>query len=493
MKKITSVLLSLIMIISLFTINSNASSSDEKITLTSWIINENLVQDAFNKCEIPEKNKESKLYIEKIDILNNTINIVGEINSSRFSLIGKLYKSRKSDQGIYVADVKDEFNNFKIHLLELNFNSNQKAVFNKQIIEEPIFTLYMSDNNGNIILTEDKLSKVIDNNRLKIETMASSRIDSFWFIDLLKPIKSIVIKSSEVQQMIELRANEKNNNTFINNKSISNSIVSSELLNKINYNSVLLDDIISNVEAKRKVSLNTLTTTRSTQGYLWAGDIHIDYYKPGWDTYTYKMCPYVDGLIADIPKAGSGTWTSSLRMSESVYINDVHYPELENLFKIKNAEVKIGAGNNTQIASRIIGGTYHKGGGIDTSKTIKAWLSLATNNIPVVSDVNKVYKFINSIKPVYSPVTITKGDLQNLGVDKRAVYVKYDSDTYLADGVDHFDINLSCLVMDNNLVKNVNTQSVIQWKFDVYFTTIHKESYSYDNTTEEKDYESNVW
>ncbi|WP_273320621.1 hypothetical protein [Vallitalea guaymasensis] len=47
--------------------------------------------------------------------------------------------------------------------------------------------------------------------------------------------------------------------------------------------------------------------------------------------------------------------------------------------------------------------------------------------------------------------------------------------------------------MDNNLVKNVNTQSVIQWKFDVYFTTIHKESYSYDNTTEEKDYESNVW
>lgn len=350
--------------------------------------------------------------LEYVKIEGASALIQGSTGSGNFNLSGQIFNSSK-DNGNYVCVLTDLGDNYTVLFCGIGTNGLSSPL-SKDASTNELFYLYLLDANNNLLIIEEYIDNLgIEMSDIQTNEQAEIIYDTMWFARVVAPVEE-----SEVPN----------------------------------------DDIPS--------------LTRDTIRYTWTGSTYSKTYKIGKDTIVVSATPSYTGNIVDVGTSGSSNWTSTLKLNTNIKTNGV-ITDTTSLYKIKNAVVSIGGGNNSCMTSRMVGGSYAEKTNGTLNTNIKGIIGKVLNTTVSLSTVSTIYSWLSNITYDSSSTTLVTGNYANLtnstGGYHHVASFKYDSNAYMNSSRHNMDFGVFVSTITSSLTKNVSTKAVIKWTFNLYY------------------------
>jgi hypothetical protein len=406
------------------------------------LIEKDNVDAVFSKCSLDQISNAANINSVTLSVLDaninkNSVNIVGKISGlarSEINLSGNLYKSVLQNNGLnaYVADLKDLCGNYDVlYFLIRSDSSVYEFALNDKAENGRDFVLYLRDKDGNVLAFEDTVDKLgIDFSNIDAPNVASSRIDSLWFAKILSPVNRGIIAS-------ESSVFEPNYGMVID------SIHSSYIYSPILY------------------------TEWSYGGYL----------------YRESCWAKINGLIVDIPHAGTSSAQTTITLCEHLYQNGVEIGndtlytiQNESQYGVRDMYGKIALGYNSAVTCYYWDGNYWTSSGFRTSITASLGGGFSTPfasaslylNLEAAS---AIYNGSNHLKTLYPDGS---GNYPKNAIKK----IPKANNIWLENNGDYLDMVATVATIDSSAATDVVTTARFAWTFDVLYDLTVQASYT---------------
>lgn len=375
---------------------------------------------------------EADIRVDGISVDENSIVINGTYEHTPFTFNGDVYKSSLFDEDnlIYVCDLSENNDSLTANYCEITTSNSSTSITGIYEDNTDIFKLYFTDSEGNLVLYESDLDSLNINgiNSISTTEATSAEIDTAWFTTVLDPIET----------------SERTLDSFTDEE-----IAADEGLQEI------FNQIYS-------------TKTRSSNNYTWSGSVYTSTYKVGTETFVYRACPYFEGNIGDVPQYGTTQWTTALKLSESVTVDGTVANQYTNIYYLKNMHCEMGAGTNTELISRTLGGSYVRVVAGTVSVNFAGLLAKVINTSTGTTAASTILSWISTINYTSSSVENVNTGYATLADNTRVVGVSAESNAIINDASHQISVWPTAQTMSASGSANVSAPCVIRWSFDLY-------------------------
>lgn len=441
--KVTAIIVSLVAFMnvgtgSIFANEKNGSEllAEVQLGMTGFVAPQSDIQGLFAN-ELNIKTYDEVLFDGTLLIGSETIELEGNIEyddsvAEAVKFVGTLYKSYKMDNGniSYVASLVETTNRFDVLYCEINLTKSDVAL-DQDLRGKKVFTLYLRDGEGNLLSFNKEIDSVDAYVNINPACVAPADIDFSWYIEILDP-----------------------------------------------------------VQEETALAITPYSVHQAT----WSGSIQTVTFSIADTEHMYTACPYIDFSVGDVPKAGTGEWWMSLKISESAKYRSAgsstwisNTSNYAKVFSVNSPQLSWTCGGNTILRS-YANRSNCKGGGNGSF-----WGGLATiaSFLPFDAPVSSILSLVDRIwSTTPSNTTISGSQGAGAGLDASTMRVVYPSKSYIDISgygklnyqAERFELAVFPETYNSSVGKNASTTAIAKFTFTLKWTE------GFSGTTKSKSY-----